>query len=98
MVDRPATTALPSEFYLISGLGIVDMENDLVSVCAGHIFSRSSQLTPDSVYQHWFQYEELVIGTDAVSDAIDRLANELRARVLEPLKELVAKFDEYDLR
>jgi hypothetical protein len=99
--QRPATLSTPNGFYLVSGLGLVDMGYGLLRVCAGHIFARrGNHYGPTQVnsYALWFDYEEVVVGTDAVVSALNRLDNVLRARLPEYLAALVAKLNEYDLR
>ena len=98
---RPATLSIPNGFYLVSGLGIVDMGNSLIRICAGHIFSRRGEHygpTQVNSFALWFDHEEAVIGTDAVVSAMYRLDTELRTRLPESLAALVVKLNEYDLR
>jgi len=81
--ERPATVSVPSGFYLISGLGTIDMGNNLIRICAGHVFARRGQHygpTQVNSYGHWFDHEDVIIGTDAVSSAMNKLAEELQAK------------------
>jgi hypothetical protein len=98
--ERPATLSIPNGFYLVSGLGLVDMGHRLLRICAGHIFAhRGNYYGPTQVnsFALWFEYEEAIIGTDAVVSAVNRLDTELRSRLPEYLAALVVKLNQYEL-
>jgi succinate-acetate transporter protein len=92
--------SIPNGFYLVSGLGLVDMGHRLLRICAGHIFAhRGNYYGPTQVnsFALWFEYEEAIIGTDAVVSAVNRLDTELRSRLPEYLAALVVKLNQYEL-
>jgi hypothetical protein len=104
-VQRPAPLGQPNSFYLASGVSAIEVSNNTALICAGHIFttgpaprSAINIRRPGNAYPYWFEQEEVIIGTDAVANAIERLAGHLRSELPGALAELVAKLNEYDLR